>query len=66
MRESQIKAMAYKAMQDAQAAGKSEADIIHDAAVVFYKYDRRVSYPKNATPRARALYDKHFAVKEPN
>ena len=66
MRKSQIEAMAYKAMQDAVASGESEADIIHKAAVVFYTKDRRYGDPDEAIPRARALYDQQFTVKEPN
>lgn len=66
MRKSQIEAMALTAMRDAVAVGKSEHEIIHSAAVVFYKNDRRIGYVYKAEPRARAIYDKHFTVKEPN
>lgn len=65
MRKSQIEAMALNAMRDAMAAGKSEADIIIAGTVRMWRESESETIVENL-PAARALYDKHFEVREPN
>jgi hypothetical protein len=56
---------AYKAMQDAVAAGKSQEDVILAGAVRMWREGDSETIVENL-PAARALYDKHFKVMGPN
>ena len=55
---------AYKAMQDAVAAGKNELDTLKAGAMAVWHF-RKGDTVKNVA-LARDVYDKHFKVMGPN